>query len=343
MRLLFELDNRDYQQCTRTYRRDSARSIIISRGRIAMVHSRKYDYYKFPGGGIRNNEDPVDAMIRESREEAGLIIMPETVREYGCVHRIQQSDSDEDECFIQDNYYYLAEAQDKPVAQDLDDYEAGEGYTLEFVEPDMAIEKDYAVSGTPYNKLMFIREARVLELLKEEGYFEDLEIARMSKTCRIRKLREVDADEVLSLCKGNPLYYQYCPPQPSRQSIISDMKALPPGKDAADKHYLGYYDDERLIAVTDLITRYPDDQSVFIGFFMTDAAVQHTGAGSRIIEELCAYFRDRAFRRVRLGWVSGNGQAESFWKKNGFRETGETIKTDEYVITIAEKQLQALY
>ena len=54
MRLLFEIDKKDYGECTRSFTRDSARSIIIMGGRIAMIHSRKYDYYKFPGGGIEN-------------------------------------------------------------------------------------------------------------------------------------------------------------------------------------------------------------------------------------------------------------------------------------------------
>lgn len=46
-------------------------------------------------------------MMRETMEEAGLKVIPETVREYGFVHRIQKSSVDETECFIQDNYCYL--------------------------------------------------------------------------------------------------------------------------------------------------------------------------------------------------------------------------------------------
>lgn len=56
MRLLFEMDKKDYTGCTHTYVRNSARSIIIVGGKIAMVHSLKYDYYKFPGGGIEQGE-----------------------------------------------------------------------------------------------------------------------------------------------------------------------------------------------------------------------------------------------------------------------------------------------
>lgn len=169
MRTLFELDKQDYGACTHSFIRNSARSIIVRDGKIAMIHSLKYDYYKFPGGGIEKDEDPVRALIRETREEAGLVIIPETVREYGCVHRIQKSDIDETERFIQDNFYYLCDVEENAVAQELDGYEAEESYTLEYVDPATAIAKNRGVSDSPYNPLMFEREARVLELLIAEG------------------------------------------------------------------------------------------------------------------------------------------------------------------------------
>ena len=169
MRLLFEMDTKDYAHCTHTFVRDSARSVIVRSGKVAMIRSRKYGYFKFPGGGIERGEDPVEAMIRETREEAGLLIVPETVREYGLVHRIQKSDSDETECFVQDNYYYICDCRQETVTQELDGYEADEGYTLEFVEPRTAIEANRSVKTDEYNPLMLEREARVLELLTAEG------------------------------------------------------------------------------------------------------------------------------------------------------------------------------
>ena len=171
MRLLFEMDKKDYGDCTHTYARHSARSIIVKDGKVAMIHSLKYDYYKFPGGGIEPGEDPVRAMIRETREEAGLIVDPASVREYGYVHRIQRSDKDKTECFLQDNYYYLCDIKGK-TAQKLDNYEARESYTLGYVTPDVAITKNRAVKESPYNKTMFEREARVLEMLIEEGFIK---------------------------------------------------------------------------------------------------------------------------------------------------------------------------
>ena len=172
MRLLFEIDLKDHAACTHSHVRNSARSIIIRDGRIVMVHSLKYDYYKFPGGGIENGETPEEAMIRETREEAGLTVIPETVREYGLVRRVQKSTRDETERFIQDNYYYLCEARGDAAEQRLDAYEAREAYTPECVDPRTAIRKNRAVKDTPYSPQMFEREARVLELLIAEGYFD---------------------------------------------------------------------------------------------------------------------------------------------------------------------------
>ena len=171
MRLLFEMDQKDYERCTRRFIRNSARSIIIRDGKVAMIHSLKYDYYKFPGGGIEAGESPVEAMIRETREEAGILVKTETIREYGYVHRIQKSDKDASECFVQDNYYYLCEAETEAVCQHLDAYEAEEAYTLEYITPLAAIQKNRSVVGSPYNPIMFEREARVLELLLSEGFF----------------------------------------------------------------------------------------------------------------------------------------------------------------------------
>ena len=157
--------------CTHSFVRNSARSIIIVNKKIAMIHSLKYDYYKFPGGGIEKNETPITAMIRETREEAGLVVKPETIKEYGYVHRIQRSNKNPTECFIQDNYYFLCDVEEDIVPQSLDNYEADEAYTMEFVEPEIAIMKNRNVIVSPYDLNMFEREACVIEMLLAEGLF----------------------------------------------------------------------------------------------------------------------------------------------------------------------------
>ena len=169
MRLLFEMDKNDYAQCTHNFVRNSSRSIMRMDGKVAMLHCTLHDYYKFPGGGIEKGESPAAALIRETREEAGLIVIPESIKEYGYVHRIQKSDWDDTVCFIQDNYYYHCEAERRVVPQTLEDYEAEEGFQLEYVVPSLAIRRNRSFSGSAYNPARLERAARVLELLIADG------------------------------------------------------------------------------------------------------------------------------------------------------------------------------
>ena len=171
MRLLFEIDTKDYDPNGAVFIRHSARCIHIKNGLAAMVHSLRYDYYKFPGGGIEEDESAEHAMIRETREETGLTVILGSVKEYGYVHRIQKSDHDGEDCFIQDNFYYLCDVEEGIQAQILDDYEAEERFTLEYVEPDRAVFVNRNMDHGSQDQIMLEREARVLELLKEEGYF----------------------------------------------------------------------------------------------------------------------------------------------------------------------------
>ena len=175
MRLLFEIDTNDYDLDGVAFVRHSARCINIKNALVAMVHSIKYDYYKFPGGGIEERESAEQAMMRETREEAGLVVIPESVKEYGYVHRIQKSDHDDADYFVQDNYYYVCDVEESIQAQVLDEYEADEQFTLEYVEPDKAVFVNrngaHGPTGNAMRDVELEREARVLELLKEEGYF----------------------------------------------------------------------------------------------------------------------------------------------------------------------------
>ena len=168
-----------------------------------------------------------------------------------------------------------------------------------------------------------------------------MDIAAISTRYRVRLLTEEDIPEILSLCRENTLYYRYCPPFVTEKTIAADMKALPPHKTPRDKYYLGFYDGGKLIAVTDLITAFPDSETAFIGFFMTDVSVQNAGVGSGIIGGLCSFLAREGFSFVRLGWVKGNPQAEHFWKKNGFSETGVSYETGGYTVIVARRPIRA--
>lgn len=169
MRLLFTIDTKDYDSHGTVCSRPSARAVIIREGKLAMMHSKKYGYYKLPGGGIKPGETPADAMIRETAEEAGLTVIPDSIHEFGRVHRIQHGDRED--VFIQDNFYFLCDAETDAGAQNLDAYERDEGFTLCWVTPEDAIRADLAVRDPAADLIMCLREVNVLRILMHEGLF----------------------------------------------------------------------------------------------------------------------------------------------------------------------------
>ena len=140
-----------------------------------------------------------------------------------------------------------------------------------------------------------------------------METVKLSSSYEVRELTYSDIDAVYELCKRNDLYYRYCLPYVTRDGIREDMKALPPRKQKKDKYY--------------------------IGFFMTDLSVQKKGTGTKIISELCDELARNGFSFVKLSWVKENPQAEHFWKKNGFVETGAEKTTEDYMVTVAQRIL----
>ena len=169
MRRLFEIDLKDYDDTAPVFRRPSARAIIFKGDKIALVYSGKEKYYKFPGGGIHDDEDKKEALIREAREEAGLVVIPETIREYGSVLRRQKSTNGSNAIFEQENYYFFCDVQDGIISQELDDYENEAEFVLRIVPIEEAIATNAAYTTNDYfNEIMIKREKRVLEMIKQE-------------------------------------------------------------------------------------------------------------------------------------------------------------------------------
>ena len=60
-----------------------ANAIITCNGKILLEKRRDCDIWGLVGGGVKKTETPLQAMVRETREELGLRIPPEQFRKLG--------------------------------------------------------------------------------------------------------------------------------------------------------------------------------------------------------------------------------------------------------------------
>ena len=168
MKRLFTVDLQDYNPEWPHSTRPSVRAIIKRDGKLALVHNGKFDYYMFPGGGIEEGESQEEALIREVKEESGLVVIMESIKEYGSALRLSKSSHFENTIFEQENYYYFCEAKEEVGATKFDFHEIEEQYSLVFVTLEEAIRKNRQDDHGEENGGVWIeRETRVMELLLE--------------------------------------------------------------------------------------------------------------------------------------------------------------------------------
>lgn len=160
----------------------------------------------------------------------------------------------------------------------------------------------------------------------------------LSSRFKVMSIHEDALQQVLDLYESNPLFFKYCPPRPTLETITEDIARLPDGKSRKDKFYVGFWDGNCLVAVMDFVRAYPDEETVFIGFFMLHKVYQGNGLGSYLFQEVSAYFANN-FKKIRLAYVKGNPQAHHFWEKQGFLPIGREVEQELYTVVIMEKVL----
>ena len=170
MKELFSMDMKNYISDYKTsFNRPSVRGINIVNNKIAVVYSKKYDLYKIPGGGINKDENDLETLKREIEEETGLIVIDETVKEWG--HVLVKEKGCFEDLFIQDNLYYFFDCKDKLGNLNLDEYEMDEQYELKYVSAEEFLDKNVNSNHNGYTDLTLIkREIETIKLLIREHY-----------------------------------------------------------------------------------------------------------------------------------------------------------------------------
>ena len=167
----------------------------------------------------------------------------------------------------------------------------------------------------------------------------ELPFQQISAQYQVRRITEEDLPELLELARGNPTYYEHMHESPRLETLREDLTRLPPRTAPEDKYFLGFYQGGRLCAALDLIVRYPDPETAFIGWFILRKDLQGRGVGTAMVNDLLAFLKEQGFLYVRLGYVKGNPESRAFWVKNRFTPTGIEPEEDGYTIVVMQRAM----
>jgi ribosomal protein S18 acetylase RimI-like enzyme len=131
----------------------------------------------------------------------------------------------------------------------------------------------------------------------------------------LQRVMESDEDYALRVT-GHP---------PGPADAQSTLMFVPEGRSPEDKAPFGVWADGQLVGVLDLLLRYPDDETVYLGLLLIERGRQGQGIGRATLEALDREVAARWpwARRLRLSVVRTNDNVLGFWRRMGFSETGE--------------------
>ena len=165
MKKLLVMDAANYDPALEEILRVAVRGIIFIDGKLLLIGS-KFGELKFPGGGQEKGENDEETLIRETLEETGYHVIPESIRPFGEVEEKRLS-VHEPMIWHQINRYYFCEVEPAQNGCSYTEPEKKYGFHQVLHSLDDAIrinEEMIAAEGEqPWNR----REYTVLKLIRE--------------------------------------------------------------------------------------------------------------------------------------------------------------------------------
>ena len=162
MQTFMVLDEKNYTEDMPVYERNVVRALIEKDGLFAMQKGKQGEY-KIPGGGMDEGETIVEALMREVREETGLVIIPDTMKELGEITEIRRDIFDANIKYIAHSMHYACEVEPEMVGTAMTESEKEKGYRLEWADIDTIIETNTKLMKEKWQ----LRDVKFLEWYKE--------------------------------------------------------------------------------------------------------------------------------------------------------------------------------
>jgi 8-oxo-dGTP pyrophosphatase MutT (NUDIX family) len=149
----------------KTVHRVAVRAVVLRDNHLLMVYSPVNGDYKFPGGGVEENEKLENALQREVIEECGARLT-KVIREIGSIVEFANAKEPEFETFKMTSHYFLCEVDAFVMSQELDDYEVELKFQPVWVEIATALQTNKSRLEQPNPPRWTARDTFMLEYLK---------------------------------------------------------------------------------------------------------------------------------------------------------------------------------
>ena len=100
-----------------------------------------------------------------------------------------------------------------------------------------------------------------------------------------------------------------------------------------------FREEERIVAIADLLKKHPIDGSLWLGLFVVEESLHGTGLAQTLYEQLEDQYM-RPYQTVfRLGVLPNNLRARRFWERNGYVYEKDSITNKGTRVHVLKKRL----
>jgi len=149
------------------FTRLATRGITMQGTRILLLYTERYEDYSLPGGGLEQDEDQIEGMMRELSEETGATAI-NNIRVFGAYEEYRPWHKDDYEVQHMISYCYTCNINTTLGMARMESYEIKNGMTAMWVDIHEAIAHNKKTIATSDKKGMSIeRETFLLERIAE--------------------------------------------------------------------------------------------------------------------------------------------------------------------------------
>jgi ADP-ribose pyrophosphatase YjhB (NUDIX family) len=152
------------------FTRLSTRSIAIKGNNILLLYTERYEDYSLPGGGLDMDEDKIEGMIRELREETGAKNI-KNIKPFGAYEEYRPWHKPDYDIQHMISYCYTCDINKELGTSNMESYETNNGMKAIWVNIHEAIKHNKKTMATSDKKGMSIeRETFLLKLIAENRF-----------------------------------------------------------------------------------------------------------------------------------------------------------------------------
>ncbi|MDT0192653.1 GNAT family N-acetyltransferase [Exiguobacterium sp. PBE] len=100
-----------------------------------------------------------------------------------------------------------------------------------------------------------------------------------------------------------------------------------------------FREEERIVAIADLLKKHPIDGSLWLGLFVVEESLHGTGLAQTLYEQLEDQYMRPYQMEFRLGVLPHNVRARRFWERNGYVYEKDSITNKGTRVHVLKKRL----